>query len=138
VKGNGFNNIEMFFMRLIVLILVMISISAERENITIGIIVNDNWGLPFGIYRSIAAIEMGVEKLRETVSGEADVNLKLTVSEKVCVADTAGASAAEMYYVDKVSAFIGPGIVFDGHSKFVPTAIGCGKCINLDMTNQSD
>ncbi|XP_055996627.1 atrial natriuretic peptide receptor 1-like [Ostrea edulis] len=52
---------------------------------------------------------MGVEKLREIVSEEADITFRLAAAKTICVADMVGATAAEMYYVDEVSAFIGPG-----------------------------
>jgi hypothetical protein len=98
--------IEMLF---VVVILGMGFIKAERKNITIGVIVEDNLVTPFGIYRSKAAIEMGIEKLREIVSEEADMTTRLALIKEECVQDMVGAFAAEMYYVDKVSAFFGPG-----------------------------
>jgi hypothetical protein len=99
----------MFYMRLFVVIVFMKYVQTERKNITIGTIVNEYLSLPFAIYRSGPAIELGIENLKEILSEEADINIKLKVAERNCVADTAGASAAEMFYVDKVSAFIGPG-----------------------------
>jgi hypothetical protein len=98
----------MFVVSFGVINLAMGLVVAERLNITIGTIVADKWVLPFAIYRTGPAIEMGVEKLREIVANEADITFKLYVSE-ACTADKVGAFAAEMYYVANVSAFIGPG-----------------------------
>lgn len=101
----------MLLMSFGVINLAMGFVLAERINITVGTIVADKWVLPFSIYRTGPAIEMGVEKLREIVSEEANITFMLYVSER-CAADKVGAFAAEMYYVGNVSAFIGPGKFF--------------------------
>ncbi|XP_061182968.1 atrial natriuretic peptide receptor 1-like [Saccostrea echinata] len=82
---------------------------AERQNITIGTIVADKDELPFAIYLTGPAIEMGMEKLQEILEEEANITFLLSVPQSQCVADKVGAIAAEMYYVGNVSAFIGPG-----------------------------
>lgn len=91
------------------LLVCVTAVMADRKNITIGGIVADEGILPFGLHRTGPAIEMGIERLRELVAEEADVTFVLNVTSEECVADRVGAIAAEMHYIHKVSAFIGPG-----------------------------
>lgn len=91
------------------LLVCVTAVMADRKNITIGGIVADEGVLPFGLHRTGPAIEMGIERLRELVAEEADVTFVLNMTSEECVADRVGAIAAEMHYIHKVSAFIGPG-----------------------------
>jgi hypothetical protein len=83
---------------------------SEKQRITIGAFLGDH-SVPFGIYRSGPAIELGLQKLNELTAGEFDVEIIRYISGFECSPEMTGifaTVAAELYHKGNISAILGP------------------------------
>ena len=72
-------------------------------------IVADGGIMPYGIFRSGPALQMGLDALKAIVPANVTVNYYVNTTTMWCTPEKAGALAAEMYYQRGVTVFIGPG-----------------------------
>uniref|UniRef100_K1QIT2 Guanylate cyclase n=1 Tax=Magallana gigas TaxID=29159 RepID=K1QIT2_MAGGI len=85
---------------------------AERERVRVGVFQADDT-VPFGIHRSGPAVDLGVQKLKEFVGKDMDVEIINYLSLQGSECDPTrqglfGKIAAEMHHLKNITAIIGP------------------------------
>lgn len=85
---------------------------AERERVKVGVFQADDT-VPFGIHRSGPAVDLGVQKLKEFVGKDIDVEIINYLSLQGSECDPTrqglfGKIAAEMHHLKNITAIIGP------------------------------
>ncbi|KAK6184927.1 hypothetical protein SNE40_007276 [Patella caerulea] len=94
---------------LTVVTLLSFQVTESRYQATICSIVVNNTFLPYDIRRSGPAIDMAIEHVQQLYNDTIEFRYLYRDGGSVCGSSVSGYSAAEVYYKDNVSVFIGPG-----------------------------
>jgi hypothetical protein len=95
------------------------TICGDKPEINLSVVVPRGKAMPWSLQLTDKALEMGEDKIKEILKGQATVNILMTISQSgSCSKYDFGALGAKVRYVMNVSAFIGPG-------KYLYTCISC-------------